>query len=306
MNSVDLSTRLGPIKLKNPVLSASGTCGYGLELQPFLDLGELGAVISKAITIEPRTGNRPPRICETASGMLNSIGLENIGLSAFIEHILPQWQRIDTTLIVNVAGKSEAEYVEVAKGLNGQAKISALEVNISCPNVREGGIAFGTDPAMAASLIRRVREVSDYPLIAKLTPNVTDIVAIAESVMEAGADAISLINTLKGMAIDLKTRKPALATVTGGLSGPAIKPVALRMVHEVYQALKVPILGGGGIMSGKDAAEFIICGASAVSVGTSLFRDPGVLLKIRDGLASYLEDNGLSAMEQLCGSIDLS
>ncbi len=306
MNNPDLSTGLGPIELKNPVLTASGTAGYGLELRPFFDIAELGGIVTKAVTPEPRVGNPPPRLWETSCGLLNSIGLENVGLAAFLKDILPLLQKINTRVIVNVAGRTEDEYLEVVRGLNGNEGIAGLEINISCPNVKQGGIAFGTDPVMAAALIKKVRAATDYPLIAKLPPNVTDIVIIAERVMEAGADVVSLINTLKGLAVDVNTRKPCLATITGGLSGPAIKPVALRMVHEVYQALKIPILGGGGIMTADDALEFIICGAGAVSVGTAIFRDPKAPLNIAQGIKSYLAKNNIGGIRNLIGSIDLS
>ena len=262
------------IKFKNPVMVASGTFGYGEEYSTYIDLNRLGAIVTKGLSIKPKLGNPTPRIIETASGMLNAIGLQNVGIEAFIKDKLPFVRQFDVPVIANFFGNTLEEYGEAARMLSGGDGVYALEVNISCPNVKEGGIVFGTDPKAAASVISLVRRSTKLPVIAKLSPNVTDITIMAKAVEEAGADAVSLINTLTGMAIDVKTRRPRLANITGGLSGPAIKPVAVRMVWQVANAIKLPVIGIGGIMTAEDALEFIIAGATAVQVGTANFINP--------------------------------
>jgi len=274
------------IKMKNPVMVASGTFGYGEEYSELIDLNKLGAIVTKSITLNPRAGNPPPRICETPAGMLNSIGLQNDGLKVFIEKQLPFLSKFDVPVIVNVAGETIDEYVEVSRTLSRELKVRGIELNISCPNVKKGGMTFGIDPKATKELIEEVRAATKLPLIAKLSPNVTDITVIAKAAVSAGADALSLINTVLGMAIDIKTKKPKLTTVTGGLSGPAIKPIAIRMVWQVAQAVKVPIIGIGGIMTAEDAYEFLLAGASAVQIGTANFIDAETPLKIIKGLTS--------------------
>lgn len=278
---------LAGIKLNNPVMVASGTFGYGKEYSELIDLNKLGAVITKSVSLNPREGNPPPRICETSSGMLNSIGLQNEGIKKFIEEQLPFLSKYSTPVIVNIAGETEVEFVELAKILSKEPVVKGLELNISCPNVKSGGMQFGCSPTGTEEIVKAVRKATDLPLIVKLTPNVTDIAQIAKSAVNAGADAISLINTLLGMAVDVKAKKFKLATKTGGLSGPAIKPVAVRMVWQVAQAVKVPIIGIGGIMSVEDALEFIMVGASAIQVGTGNFTDAQTALKIIEGLKTY-------------------
>jgi dihydroorotate dehydrogenase (NAD+) catalytic subunit len=274
------------IKMKNPVMVASGTFGYGEEYSELIDLNKLGAIVTKSVTLNPRPGNPPPRICETSAGMLNSIGLQNDGLKVFIEKQLPFLSKFDVPVIVNVAGETIDEYVEVSRALSREPKVRGIELNISCPNVKKGGMTFGIDPKATKELIEEVRAATKLPLIAKLSPNVTDITVIAKAAVSAGADALSLINTVLGMAIDIKTKKPKLATVTGGLSGPAIKPIAIRMVWQVAQVVKVPIIGIGGIMTAEDAYEFLLAGASAVQIGTANFVDVEAPLKIIEGLTS--------------------
>ncbi|MFA4966715.1 MAG: dihydroorotate dehydrogenase [Candidatus Margulisiibacteriota bacterium] len=272
------------IKMRNPVMVASGTFGFGEEYSKLIDLNKLGAVITKSVTLNPRDGNPPPRLCETPAGMLNSIGLQNDGLKVFLEKQLPFLSQFDVPIIVNVAGETIEEYVEVSRALSNQPKIKGLELNISCPNVKKGGMAFGIDPKATKELVESVRLATKLPLIAKLSPNVTDITEIAKAAVSAGADALSLINTVMGMAIDIKTKKPKLATITGGLSGPAIKPIAIRMVWQVAQVVDVPIIGIGGIMTAEDAYEFILAGAKAVQIGTANFVDVEASLKIIEGL----------------------
>jgi dihydroorotate dehydrogenase (NAD+) catalytic subunit len=290
----NLQVELAGLVLKNPVMVASGTFGYGREYAEYFDLGILGAVMVKGVSLEPWPGNPPPRIAETPAGMLNAIGLQNPGVDYFITHDLPWLVDQGVTTIVNIVGKTVEEYAAVAARLDQAPGVAALEVNISCPNVKEGGIAFGTDPQMAADVIAAVADSTELPVIAKLSPNVTDITAIAKAVADAGADIISLINTLLGMSIDVDRRKPVLANVMGGLSGPAIRPVAVRMVWQVYQSVDVPIIGMGGIMTTRDALEFILAGATAVAVGTATFRNPTAAVEIIQGLADYCEQHGLS------------
>jgi len=300
----DLSVDLGRIKLRNPVLTASGTFGYGDEYSELVDYSKLGGLITKAITLEPREGNPPPRIAETAGGMLNSIGLANCGVDAFIREKMPFLREVDTTVIVNVAGGTFSEYEEVAERLGRCEGIDGLELNVSCPNVREGGMSFGTRPEPVFEVVRRVRGATDLPLIVKLTPNVTDIVAIAVAAQEAGADAVSLINTLVGMAVDVETRRPKLASITGGLSGPAIRPVALAMVWKVASRLNIPVVGVGGIFSYRDALEFLIAGATAVEVGTANFVNPTASVEIAEGISSYLEGRGYGSVREVIGSLE--
>ena len=299
----DLTIRVGKLRFKNPVLVASGTFGYGEEYSKLFNLNKLGGIITKSITLNPREGNPPPRTCETSSGMLNAIGLSNIGVERFIKEKLPFLRKFKTNIIVNVAGSTLEEYLQVVEKLNKVQGIDMLEINISCPNVKEGGMAFGSDCDSAYRCIRALRGITDYPLMAKLTPNVKDIGEIALAAQEAKADCISLINTLVGMAIDSKTRKPLLANITGGLSGPAIKPIALAMVYKVAQKVKIPIIGIGGIMNTEDALEFILAGASMIQVGTANFVDPMTSIKIIDGLRKYCRENKIKKISELVGGL---
>jgi len=299
----DLSVRIGKVKFFNPVLVASGTFGYGEEYASFLDLNKLGGIITKSITLNPREGHPPPRTCETPSGMLNAIGLANPGVKRFIKEKLPFLRTLKTKIMVNVAGSSVEEYVGVVKKLEGKKGIDLLEINISCPNVKEGGIAFGSNPKSAYRCIKAVKENTSYPVIAKLSPNVNNIMEIALAVEEAGADGVSLINTLVGMAIDLDTKKPRLSNITGGLSGPAIKPVALAMVWKVAQKVKIPVIGIGGIMNTNDALEFILAGASMIQIGTGNFVDPECSIKIVQGLKRYCQDNKIKRIGELVGKL---
>lgn len=301
-NRVDLKVELANIQLQNPVLTASGTYGYGLEYSDYYDPSVLGAVIVKGTTLEPRPGNPTPRIAETPAGMLNAIGLENPGIEAFVNKILPELRAANITVVVNIAGSTVEEYAELAARLESQEGIAAIELNISCPNVKQGGLQFGTDPAMAAAVIEAARASTTLPIIAKLSPNVTDIVAIARAAREAGADALAMINTLMGMAIDIHKRKPVLGNVFGGLSGPAIKPVALRMIYQVYREVDIPILGGGGIMNAVDALEFMMAGASALSVGTACFVNPMAPVDIINGLERFLHEQGLKSISEIIGA----
>jgi dihydroorotate dehydrogenase (NAD+) catalytic subunit len=298
-----LSVKIAEVKFSNPVLVASGTFGYGEEYQSLIDLNELGGIITKSITLEPREGHPPPRTFETPCGMLNAIGLANLGVEKFIKEKLPFLRSVKTGVIVNVAGSTVSEYVEVVKRLNRAKGIDMLEINISCPNVKEGGIAFGSKAKSAYDCIKAVRENTDYPIVAKLSPNVTDIVEIAHAVEKAGADAISLINTLVGMAIDVEKRCPILANITGGLSGPAIKPVALAMVWKVAEAVRVPVIGLGGIMNTQDALEFILAGASMIQVGTANFVDPQTSIKIVNGLSEYCKKKRIKKITDLVGKL---
>jgi dihydroorotate dehydrogenase (NAD+) catalytic subunit len=299
----DLLVRIGKVKFSNPVLVASGTFGYGEEYGSIFDLNRLGGIITKSITLNPREGHPPPRTCETPAGMLNCIGLANVGVKRFIKEKLPFLRTLKTKVIVNVAGSSVEEYVKVVKRLEGKKGIDLLEINISCPNVKEGGIAFGSNPESAYRCIKAVKENTSFPIIAKLSPNVSDIVKISLAVKEAGADAVSLINTLVGMAIDLETKKPRLTNITGGLSGPAIKPVALAMVWKVAQKVKIPIIGIGGIMNYQDAIEFILAGACMIQVGTGNFVDPECSIKIVEGLKKYCQENRIKKIGDLIGKL---
>lgn len=293
------------LTIKNPVMTASGTFGYGLEYGDFIDLNRLGGVLVKGTTLHPRQGNPYPRMAETPSGMLNAVGLQNKGVDYFCEHIYPTISGYDTAMIVNVSGSQVEDYIETAEKINALEGIPAIELNISCPNVKEGGMAFGVTCAGAASVVREVRAVYDKTLIVKLSPNVTDITEIARAVEAEGADSISMINTLLGMAIDAEKRRPVLSTITGGLSGPAVKPIALRMVWQTAQAVKVPIIGMGGIASATDAIEFLLAGASAVEVGTYNFVDPSVTSQIVDGIEDYMRRHGFTDIQDLIGALQI-
>ncbi len=300
---VDLSVNIGSLKLKNPVLTASGTFGYGKEFADFMDLSRLGGYIIKGTTLQPREGNPYPRMAETPSGMLNAVGLQNKGVDYFIENIYPQIRCYDSQLIVNVSGACIEDYQEVCRRLAPLDGINAIEVNISCPNVKQGGMAFGTTCAGAAQVAKAVRQVWNKTLIVKLSPNVTDITEIAKAVEAEGADAVSLINTMLGMAIDVEKRKPYLSTITGGLSGPAVRPVAVRMVWQTAKAVKIPVIGLGGIMNGRDAMEFILAGATAVQIGTANFIDPQTPIKVVDYLNDYCTRHGFKSITELRGVI---
>ncbi len=299
---VDLSVEIAGIEMKNPVMSASGCFGYGREYASFLNLEELGALVVKGTTLEPREGNIPPRICETPAGILNSVGLQNPGIEYVIQQEIPYLKDKDVPLIINIAANLEEEYIKLARALDSLEEVQGLEVNISCPNVKKGGMAFGTHVESAYRLVKALRSVTTKPLIVKLSPNVTDIVEIALAVEEAGADALSLINTLLGMAIDIKQRKPVLGNILGGLSGPAVKPVALRMVWQVSEKVQVPVIGMGGIMTAEDALEFIMAGAAGVAVGTANFVDPRAICEIVKGMEEYLQDNNISNIKQIKGA----
>lgn len=299
---MNLSVDFLGIHMKSPVIAASGTFGFGLEYKDYLDLNEVGAISLKGLAPEPWSGNQGVRVAETPSGMLNCIGLENPGVAYFKEHYLPALREYDVPLIANIVGHTEDEYAAVAEALSVPG-IAAFEMNISCPNVKQGSLAFGTDPDMAARVTRLVKEATDLPVMVKLSPNVTDIVSIAKAVEEAGADAISLINTLMGIAIDLRTRRPILGNITGGLSGPAVKPVALRMVWQVARAVKIPVCGLGGIMTGKDAAEFLVAGASTVQVGTATIASPDAIPRITRELAAWCEENHVENVSDLTGTL---
>ena len=300
---VDLRVDIGGLELKNPVTTASGTFGFGEEFADFIDLNKLGGIFVKGLTLKNREGNDYPRMAETASGMLNAVGLQNKGIDYFIDTIYPSIKNYKTEIFPNINGSIVEEYIEVAQKLNQVEGINSLELNISCPNVKEGGMAFGVSCPSAIAVTEAVREVFDGTLIVKLSPNVTDITEIAKGVEGAGADAVSLVNTFLGMAIDAKTRKPILSTVTGGLSGPAIKPIALRMVWQVYHAVKIPVVGVGGIMNATDAIEFMLAGASAIQVGTANFIDPQVSIKILDGIEDYCQQNNITAVKDLIGAL---
>ena len=293
------------LTIKNPVMTASGTFGYGLEYGDFIDLNRLGGVLVKGTTLHPRQGNPYPRMAETPSGMLNAVGLQNKGVDYFCEHIYPTISGYDTAMIVNVSGSQVEDYIETAEKINALERIPAIELNISCPNVKEGGMAFGVTCAGAASVVRAVRAVYDKTLIVKLSPNVTDITEIARAVEAEGADSISMINTLLGMAINAEKRRPVLSTITGGLSGPAVKPIALRMVWQTAQVVKVPIIGMGGIASATDAIEFLLAGASAVEVGTYNFVDPSVTTQIVDGIEDYMRRPGFTDIQDLIGALQI-
>ncbi|HBQ85531.1 MAG TPA: dihydroorotate dehydrogenase [Syntrophomonas sp.] len=298
---MDLSVNLGGVKLANPVVVASGTFGYGREYEDYMNIADLGAVIVKGTTLTARPGNPAPRIVETPAGMLNAIGLENPGVDVFLEEHLPYLVDQNVTVIANIAGNTVEEYAAIAARLEGHKGVAGIELNISCPNVKQGGLQFGTEPQLVKDVVGAVKSKTSIPVIPKLSPNVTDIVAIARAAWEGGADALSMINTLMGMAIDIKTRKPVLANIVGGLSGPAIKPVALRMICQVYREVPLPILGGGGIMSTTDALEFILAGATAISVGTANFVNPRAAIEIIDGIQTYMHDYEIDNINELTG-----
>ncbi|MEN8224833.1 MAG: dihydroorotate dehydrogenase [Bacteroidota bacterium] len=300
---VDLRTNIHKLEFKNPVTTASGTFGYGEEFTDFFDIGKLGGIFIKGLTLKNRDGNPYPRMAETASGMLNAVGLQNKGIDHFIEHIYPEIKNFNTHIIANVNGSTVEEYVELTEKINELEHIPAMELNISCPNVKEGGMAFGVSCPSAIAVTEAVRKVYNKTLIVKLSPNVTDIAEMARAVEAAGADAISLVNTFLGMAIDAETRKPLLSTITGGLSGPCIKPIALRMVWQVYNAVKVPVFGLGGIMNAEDAIEFILAGSSAIQVGTANFIDPQTSVKIVKGIEEYMERHGVKEVKELVGAM---
>lgn len=298
----DLSVNIGGIRMKNPVTTASGTFGWGPEYAPYVDLNRLGAIVVKGLTLQPRAGNPTPRLVETPAGILNSIGLQNPGVGKFMEESLPYLAVFNLPVIVNIAGDTVEDYARLAAVLDRAAGVAGLEVNISCPNVKKGGMQFGSDPAMAAEVTRAVKANTDKTVIVKLSPNVTSIVAVAEAVARAGADALSMINTLLGMAIDVKTRRPILGNVMGGLSGPAVRPVAVRAVWQVYREVQLPIIGMGGIMTPEDALEFILAGATAVAVGTANFVNPRATLDIIDGMENYMAANGVQNIYELVGA----
>lgn len=304
--SPDLRTRLGPLELKNPVMAASGTFGYGEEYHLLLDLNRLGAIVVKGLSLKPREGNPPPRIVETPCGMLNAIGLANIGVERFLTEKLPMLRHLDTMIIVNIYGHTLDEYGEMAKRLKGVEGVAALEVNISCPNVEHGGMAFGTDPDASARVTERVLENTDKPVIVKLSPNVTDIRVVAKAVETAGAHALSLINTLTGMAVDIEKRTPKLANISGGLSGPAIRPVALYMVYQVVRSVAIPVIGMGGIMNYRDALEFLIAGARAVQVGTANFVNPRATVDMIEKLTEFFRERGIHSINDLAGSLKVT
>lgn len=300
---VNLKVNIDKLELKNPVMTASGTFGYGPEFDDFIKVDRLGGIVVKGTTGSQREGNPYPRMAETPMGMLNAVGLQNVGVDNFISNIYPGIKHYDTNILVNVSGSTIEEYVEVAEKINALEHIPGIELNISCPNVKEGGMAFGTSCPSARSVVESVRKVYDKTLIVKLSPNVTDITEIAEVVTKAGADALSLINTLLGMAIDAEKQQPVLSTVTGGLSGPAVKPVALRMVWQVAQAVDIPLIGMGGIRNATDAVEFMLAGATAVEIGTANFVDPQVTVKVEEGIREYLKRHGISDVNEIVGGV---
>jgi len=303
MTKPNMSVEVAGIKMRNPVMTASGTFGYGREFADYMDLESIGAMITKGLSLKPKAGNNTPRIVETPGGMLNAIGLQNVGIDAFITTKLPFLRTVNTPVIVNLYGNSLEEYGELAARLDDLDEVAGVEVNISCPNVKQGGIVFGTDPAAAAQVVELVRNATSKPLIVKLSPNVTDVVAMAKACVDAGAEALSLINTLTGMAIDINSRRPVLANITGGLSGPAIKPVALRMVWQVSRGVNVPLIGIGGIMNATDALEFILAGATAVQVGTANFLNPSAAEEIAAGMESWLVENRIGDIRELIGAL---
>lgn len=300
-----LNIQIGNLNLKNPVMTASGTFGYGKEYSDFIDLGKLGGICVKGTTLHDRQGNAYPRMAETPSGMLNAVGLQNKGVDYFVSHIYPEIKDFETNIIVNVSGSTIEDYAECAARLSDLDKVPGIELNISCPNVKEGGMAFGTSACSAADVVKAVRKVYNKTLIVKLSPNVTDITEIAKAAEGEGADSLSLINTLLGMAIDINKRKPVLSTVTGGLSGPCVKPVALRMVWQTYNAVKIPIIGMGGIASWQDAVEFILAGSSAIQIGTYNFIDPTISEKVVNGIQGYLDQHNISHVKELIGALDI-
>ncbi len=299
----DLAVKLGPLTFKNPVLTASGTFGYGLEFEPYLGLGKLGGFVVKGLYFDPREGNPPPRLVETPSGLINAIGLQGVGVKAFASKVLPKLRALDTAVIVNVCGADDDEYLRVVEFLDGEPGIAAYELNISCPNVKKDGACAALSPDPTYHLVSRVKAASRRPVITKLSPNVTNIVAIAQAAESAGTDAISLVNTFLAMALDLETRRPKLANVMGGLSGPAIKPIALRMVYQVASRVKVPVIGMGGIMTGRDALEFMVAGAAAVQVGTASFVDPDAAARIVGEIEAWCDSHGVAAVRDIVGTI---
>lgn len=301
----DLNVRIGSMELKNPVMTASGTFGYGEEFADFMDISQIGGIIVKGTTLHPREGNPYPRMAETPSGMLNAVGLQNKGVNYFVNSIYPRLKSIDTNVIVNVSGSCIDDYVETTRIINELDHIPAIELNISCPNVKQGGMAFGVTAKGAAEVVKKVRNAYNKTLIVKLSPNVTDVIEIARAVEESGADSVSLINTLLGMAINAETRRPLLSTVTGGLSGPAVKPVALRMVWQVYNSVEIPVIGLGGIMNWKDAVEFMIAGATAIQIGTGNFIDPTTTEKVAIGINEYLDRHGFKSATEIIGALNL-
>lgn len=298
----ELAVNIGGITMKNPLTTASGTFGFGSEYAPYIDLNLLGALVVKGLTLQPRAGNPTPRLVETTAGILNSIGLQNPGVEGFIEDLLPALADYDLPVIVNIAGDTVQDYGKLAARLDRARGVAGLEVNISCPNVKKGGMQFGSDPDMAADVTRAVKSCTDKPVIVKLSPNVTSIVAVAEKVARAGADALSMINTLLGMAVDIKTRRPVLGNVMGGLSGPAVKPVAVRAVWQVYREVKLPIIGMGGIFTAEDAIEFILAGATAVAIGTANFVNPRAVIDVLEGIKRYMAENGVRDVNELVGA----
>lgn len=305
IKSVNMEVVIAGITLRNPIMPASGTFGYGEEYAPYLDLNCLGAIVTKGLSLNPKAGNNTPRVCETVGGMLNAIGLQNVGIEQFIYQKMPFLEQFDTPVIVNFFGNTQDEYGEVAARLDELPGVAGLEMNISCPNVKHGGIIFGTDPQAAFAAVASVRKRTSKPLIVKLTPNVTDIQVTARAAEEAGADAISLINTLTGMAVDVKTRRPRLANTIGGLSGPAIRPIAVRLVHQVVQAVKIPVIGIGGISRAMDALEFLIVGAKAVQVGTANFVDPNAMATIITELENFCVEEGIDDINDLIGTLEV-
>jgi len=308
INKTCLKVEIAGIKLKNPVMTASGTFGYGQEYAPFIDLNRLGAMILKGITLKPKMGNPPPRIIETPSGMLNAIGLQNVGVEMLIKEKLPYLKKFNTPVIINISGDTIEEYVELAQKLgeiSKEMKIAGLEVNISCPNVKKGGMVWGTDAKATYKIVSSIRKTTSLPLVVKLTPNVTDIKTIAQAAEEAGADALSLINTLVGMVVDIDSRKPKLANISGGLSGPAVKPVALWLVWQVFQTVNIPVIGIGGIIKIEDALEFIIAGAQAIEIGTANFLNPKVTIEIIEGIQKYLIEKNIKDINELVGSMKI-
>lgn len=302
----DLSVRLGPLQLKNPVVTASGTFGYGSEFVPYLDLSRLGGMVTKGLSLSPRRGNAPPRTCETAAGMLNAIGLANVGVEAFLAEKLPALRRYDTAIIANVFGETLDEYVAVARRLNGAAGLSAIELNLSCPNTEKGGLAFGVEPGVIEAVVAAVRRAApDLPLIVKLTPNITDIAVAGRAARDGGADILSLINTFLGMAIDLARRRPVLANGIGGLSGPAIKPLALYMVNRVHREVGLPILGMGGIVSAEDALEFMVAGATAIQVGTANFFEPAASVRLVEEIAAWCRRERVPHLRSIIGTLEM-
>lgn len=300
----DLKVKINTLELANPVMTASGTFGYGVEFSDFIDLERLGGIIVKGTTLNRREGNPYPRMAETPSGMLNAVGLQNKGVDYFIEHIYPDIKNIQTNMIVNVSGSDIESYVKTAEAINELDKIPAIELNISCPNVKQGGMAFGVSAKGASEVVCAVRKVYKKTLIVKLSPNVTDIAEIAKAVEDSGADSVSLINTLLGMAIDAERRRPVLSTITGGMSGAAVKPIALRMVWQVAKAVKIPVIGLGGIMNARDAIEFMLAGATAVQIGTANFIDPTVTIKVIDGINEYLDRHGFKSVTEIIGALE--